>query len=58
MLILIDIKVNIIITPLIIPIENDQVTLKGARIISLIKKVKFLNLNANEKKELKLLKET
>ena len=57
MLILVDIKVNIIITPLIILTEDDRITLRGARIISLIKKAKFSDLNVNEKKELKLFKE-
>jgi len=54
----IDIKVNIIITPLIISTENDQITPKGAKIISLTKKIKFLDLDINKKEKLKLFKET
>ena len=53
-----NIKADIIITPLIIPTEDGRATPGGARIISLIKKAKFSDLNANEKEELKLLKET
>ena len=55
--ILINIKANIIITPLITPTEDDQVTLRGARIISLIRKAKFSDLDADEKEKLRLLKE-
>ena len=58
MLMLVDIKADIIIMPLVIPTEDGRVTLRGARIVSLIRKVKFLDLNANEKKELRLFKET
>ena len=55
--VLVDIKADIIITPLITLTEDDRITLKGARIVFLIKKAKFSDLNANEKEKLKLLKE-
>ena len=37
--------------------EDDQITPKGAKIISLTKKTKFLDLDANKKEKLKLLRE-
>ena len=54
----VDIKADIMITPSTTPTEDGRATPKGARIVSLIRKAKFSDLDADEKEELKLLKET
>ena len=54
----VNVKADIIITPLITPTENGRATPRGARIVSLTKKAKFSDLDADKKEELRLLRET
>ena len=51
-----DIKADIVITLAVILTEDDQATLGGARLISITKKLKFSDLDTNDKKELRLLR--
>ena len=53
-----NIKADIMITPSTTPTEDGRVAPRGAKIVSLTRKAKFSDLNANEKKELRLLRET
>ena len=53
-----DVKADIIITPSVTPTEDGRATPRGARIVSLTRKAKFSDLDADEKEELRLLRET
>jgi len=53
-----DVKADITITPSVTPTEDGRATPGGARIVSLTRKAKFSDLDADEKEELRLLRET